>query len=76
LHWQVAPLAQPGFYGRVGFHRAGRLAGSLRLLQEMTIPLLAAAAVHVAGQQLVALALISIVHDRLVYSLGDNLLKH
>jgi hypothetical protein len=40
----------------------------------MTIPLLAAAAVHVAGHQLVglALALISIVHDRLVYSLGEH----
>ena len=67
-----------GFWGAVDFHRAGRLAESLRLLQELAISGLAAVAFYAAGQHLLgwALGLLSVAYHALVYLQGGRLLKH
>ena len=72
-----APLLLFGFWGLVDFRRAGRLAEPLRLVQELVVSGLAAAALYVAGQQALgaALALLSLVHHALVYALGERLVK-
>ncbi len=73
----AAPTLVFGFWGLVDFHQAGRAAEPLRLLQELLVTGLAAAALYVAGQRsfAVALAGLSIVHHTLVYALGNRLLK-
>ena len=72
-----APVLVFGFWGFVDFRQAGRLAEPLRLIQELALSLLAAAAVYVAGQPICgwALALFSIVHHVLIYAIGEKLLK-
>lgn len=72
-----APLLVFGFWGVVDFHQAGRMSEVLRLVQELVICGLAAAAWHGAGQPALgwALGLVSVVHHALVYLLGDRLLK-
>lgn len=66
-----------GFWGLVDFRKAGSLAESLRLIQELVISGLAAFAWYTAGAQTWswALGLISIIHHILVYVLGGTLLK-
>ena len=73
-----APALGFGFWGAVDFHQAGRLAEPLRLLQELAISGLAAAAVYAAGQHLLGwvLGLLSAVYHALVYLQGGRLLKH
>lgn len=73
----VAPLIVFGFWGLVDFHQAGRMAESLRLIQELVITGLAAYVLYIAGQQVlgIALGLISILQHGLVYLCGDTLLK-
>lgn len=73
-----APALGFGFWGAVDFHRAGRLAEPLRLLQELAISGLAAAALYAAGQHLLgwALGMLSVAYHALVYLQGGRLLKH
>jgi hypothetical protein len=73
----LAPVLVFGFWDMVDFHRAGRMAEPLRLLQELLISGLAAVALVVAGLPALgwALALTSIAHHALVYALGERLLK-
>ncbi len=73
-----APALGFGLWGAVDLHQAGRLAEPLRLLQELAISGLAAAAVYTAGQHLLgwALALLSAAYHALVYLQGGRLLKH
>lgn len=71
------PLIGFGFWGLVDFHQMGRWAEALRLIQELLISGLAAAALFIVGQPALgwALALLSIVHHTLVYLLGERLIK-
>ena len=73
-----APALGFGLWGAVDFHQAGRLAEPLRLLQELAISGLAAAAIYAAGQHLLgwALGLLSAAYHALVYLQGGRLLKH
>ena len=73
-----APALGFGFWGAVDFHQAGRLAEPLRLLQELAISGLAAAALFTAGQHLLGwvLGLVSVVYHALVYLQGGRLLRH
>ena len=73
-----APALGFGFWGAVDFHLAGRLAEPLRLLQELAISGLAAAALFTAGQHLLGwvLGLVSVVYHALVYLQGGRLLRH
>ena len=72
-----APLVGFGVWGAVDFHQAGRLAEPLRLIQELVISGLAAAAWYVAGRHElgIALAVLSLVYHALVYASGARLLK-
>lgn len=72
-----APLTGFGFWGLVDFRQAGSLAEPLRLIQELLISGLAVLAWYIAGAHVWSwtLALISIVHHILVYTLGGTLLK-
>lgn len=71
------PLLVFAFWGLVDFRQAGRHAEMLRLLQELIVSGLAAAAVYRAGQPTLglALAVLSVVHHAMVYALGEKLLK-
>ena len=72
-----SPAIVFGFWGLVDFRNAGNKAEYLRLIQELVISGLAAVALYFAGQYILALflALISVAHHILVYSLGETLLK-
>lgn len=72
-----APAAGFGFWGAVDFHSAGRLAESLRLVQEIGVSFIAAAAWFGAGRPIAAvmLAALSIVYHALVYATGRRLLE-
>ncbi len=71
-----APLVGFGIWGGWDFRGAGRFAEPLRLLQELVISLIAAAALIAAGQPALgaALAAVSFLHHGLVYALGERLL--
>jgi Protein of unknown function (DUF2568) len=73
-----APLVGFGIWGAVDFRRAGRYGEPLRLVEELVISLLAAAALDAAGRPVlaVALALLSIGYHALVYATGARLLDH
>ncbi len=73
----AAPALGFGLWGTVDFHQAGRLGEPLRLLQELTVSLLAALAWYAADRQGlgVALGALSIVYHALVYASGERLLK-
>jgi hypothetical protein len=73
----AAPVLMFGFWGLVDFHNAGNVAEPLRLVQELIITGLAAAALYIAGAHVFAwiMGLVSIVHHALVYPLGGTLLK-
>ena len=72
-----APVLAFGFWGAVDFRRTGRLAEPLRLLQELAVSGLAAAALYAAGRHGlgVGLAALSVVYHALVYASGERLLK-
>jgi hypothetical protein len=71
-----APLVGFGLWGAVDFRQAGRLAEPLRLLQELVISALAAAALYGAGSHALglALALLSVGYHALLYAQGERLL--
>ncbi len=71
-----APALLFGFWGAVDFHRA-RHGEQLRLVQELVISALAAAALWAAGARAlgVALAALSVVYHASVYLSGERLLK-
>ncbi len=73
-----APLLGFGVWGAVDFHRAGRLSERLRLVEELVISGLAAAAWYAAGQRFLGLVLatLSVTYHGLVYASGRTLLKH
>jgi Protein of unknown function (DUF2568) len=70
-----APLVGFGLWGAVDFHRS-RHGEMLRLVQELVISGLAAAACYAAGRHApaIALATLSIVYHALVYASGARLL--
>ena len=72
-----APLVGFGIWGIIDFHQAGRIAESLRLIEELIISGLAALALYAARQPALgwALGVISIVYHALVYMSGGRLLK-
>ncbi len=72
-----APILAFGFWGAIDFHQVGRLAEPLRLVQELGVSLLAAAAWYVAGRRDagIALAVLSILYHVLVYASGGRLLR-
>lgn len=71
------PLIGFGLWGAVDFRWAGRLAESLRLVEELGISFAAALAVITAGQPAAgwALAGLSAVYHALVYVLGGRLIE-
>ncbi len=73
----LAPVLGFGFWGTVDFRWAGRLAEPLRLIQELAITGLAAAALGDAGHPTWgwALAAGSVAYHALVYGLGQRLLQ-
>ena len=73
----AAPAVGFGVWGAVDFRQAGRFAEALRLLQELAISGLAAAAWYAAGQRAAAaaLAIVSLACHGLVYLGGGRLLK-
>ena len=73
-----APIVGFGFWGAVDFHQVGRLSEPLRLVEELVISGLAAAALYVAGQQTLGfiLGLLSIVYHASMVLSGERLLKH
>ena len=73
----AAPAVGFGVWGAVDFRQAGRYAEALRLLQELAISGLAAAAWYAAGQRAAgaALAIVSVICHGLVYLGGGQLLK-
>jgi len=72
-----APVVGFGFWGVIDFHQAGRLAEPLRLVQELVISGLAAAAWFAAGRHTagVGLAALSLVYHATVYATGRRLLE-
>ena len=71
------PVCIFAFWGLVDFRHAGPIGEGLRLLQELFISGLAAAAVYMVGHPTLgwALALLSAIHHLMVYALGEKLLK-
>jgi len=72
----LSPVVVFGFWGTVDFHWLGRRGEAVRLVQELVISGLVAAALIVSGQPTFgwALAVISIAHHALLYANGDRLL--
>jgi len=72
-----APIVGFGFWSLVDFHRVGRMAEVLRLLQELAISALAATLLYLVGEQILGLALVtlSVVYHAMVYAGGQRLLK-
>ncbi len=73
----LVPAAGFGFWGAVDFHKTGRMAEILRLVQELFISGLAAVMLFFAGQHTAAwiLGTVSVVHHTLLYLNGDRLQK-
>jgi hypothetical protein len=73
----AAPAIGFGLWGAVDFRQVGRFAEALRLVQELAISGLAAAAWYAAGQHAAgsALAIVSVAYHGLVYLGGSRLLK-
>jgi len=74
----LAPLLGFGLWGAVDFRWAGRLGEPLRLLQELLLTALAAAALAAAGHPVWGwgLAAASALHHAMLYALGQRLLRH
>ena len=77
LYGVAAPALGFGFWGAVDFHQLGRLSELVRLIQELVVSGLAAAAWYAAGQHALGLALaaLSLVYHALVYTTGMRLLE-
>lgn len=73
----AAPAIGFGIWGVVDFRRARRFAELLRLVEELLISGLAAAALFVAGQPIPGwiLAVLSVAYHAAVYFTGERLLK-
>jgi hypothetical protein len=73
----AAPGLIFGLWGSYDFHNFGKWSEFLRLIQELLLSFIAAFALYSAAQHSLGwiLALISIFHHTLVYSLGETLLK-
>jgi hypothetical protein len=72
------PMLVFGFWGSYDFHNFHKWSETLRLIQELVLSGLAAAALYSAGLHFwgLALGIISILHHVLVYMLGETLLKN
>ncbi len=72
-----APLVGFGLWGAVDFHQAGRFAEPVRLVQELAISGLAAAAWYAAGRHILGLSLaaLTLSYHLSVYASGQRLLK-
>ena len=72
-----APILGFGVWGAVDFHQLGRIAETVRLIEELLISGLAAFALYAVGQPMLGwvLAGLSIVYHILVYVSGGRLLK-
>jgi uncharacterized protein DUF2568 len=77
LYGIAAPALGFGFWGAVDFHQAGRFAEPARLVQELAISGLAAAAWYAAGRHGLGIALgaLSLAYYAHVYASGARLLK-
>jgi hypothetical protein len=73
----VSPAIIFGFWGLFDFHNVRNFSEILRLIQELILSWIAAAALYFAGQHTFGwiLSIISIIHHLVVYSIGDTLLK-
>ncbi len=73
----LMPLVFFGIWGILDFRRLNRYAEPFRLIEELLITLLAAAALYVYGAHFIAwaLAILSVVHHSLTYLIGERLLK-
>jgi hypothetical protein len=71
------PVIVFAIWGFIDFRQLGRLAESLRLMQELLISGLAALAIYSTGQHALGwlLAVLSVIHHLLVYAIGERLLK-
>jgi len=71
-----APLLGFGFWSIVDFQQF-KNGESFRLFQELIISGLTAYVIYLTGQHLAGwlLAIVSVIHHALVYSIGDTLLK-
>ena len=72
-----APLVGFGFWGLVDFHRLGKTAEPLRLIQELTISGLTAIALYSAGAHIAGwfMGILSVVQHAMTYMAGEKLLK-
>lgn len=73
----LAPAVGFGIWGAIDFRNMGTHAERLRLLEELAISFLAAAAWYVAGEEAlgIGLATLSIVHHALAYLLDERPLR-
>ena len=71
------PVIIFGFWSLIDFRNAGSMSEYLRLVQELVLSGLGAVALYFTGEIILAwiLALVSVTHHILVYSLGEKLLK-
>ncbi len=71
------PAVGFGVWGAVDFHQLGRVAEPVRLVEELAISGLAAAAWYAAGQRElgIALAALSLAYHTLIYASGARLLE-
>ena len=72
-----APLVGFGIWGAIDFRQAGRLAETLRLIEELVISGLAALAVYSSGLHAIgiAIAVLTVAYHAFVYVLGARLLE-
>ena len=73
----AAPAVGFGTWGAVDFHQLNHLSEPLRLIEELVISGLAAAALYAAGQPVVGwtFGTLSVAYHALVYLQGDRLIK-
>ncbi len=73
----ITPLFGFGFWGLIDFHQMGKLSEALRLIQELLISGLAAAALFVTGARIwgMILAIWSVTYHTMVYITGNRLLR-
>lgn len=83
VSWKVVlaillPVVGFGFWGMVDFHQFKKFGEILRLVEELSITGLVAAALYGLGAHSAgwALAIISVLHHGLNYILGERLLKN
>lgn len=71
------PAVGFGFWGAIDFHQLGRYAEPARLVQELVVSGLSAAAWYGAGQPVIGIALgaLSLIYHASVYASGQHLLN-